>query len=150
MSHARAVLIDLARARTIVDRALGHARANDFPPMTVTMLDTAGALGLRPAKTDPACCVGVSRGPRHAAPSTWASAAEAWQPERRPTPRSSTQWSPSLMATLCPPPAGCSRAATTTTSSARSGSLPDDDEACAIHGIAAAGLCADRGAADPT
>ena len=43
MSHARAVLIDLARARTIVDRALGHARANDFPPMTVTMLDTAGA-----------------------------------------------------------------------------------------------------------
>jgi uncharacterized protein GlcG (DUF336 family) len=106
MSHARAVLIDLARARTIVDRALGHARANDFPPMTVTMLDTAGALGLRPAKTDPACCVGVSRGPRHAAPSTWASAAEAWQPERRPTPRSSTQWSPSLMATLVPAAGG--------------------------------------------
>ena len=106
MSHARAVLIDLARARTIVDRALGHARANDFPPMTVTMLDTAGALGLRPAKTDPACCVGVSRGPRHAAPSTWASAAEAWQPERRPTLRSSTQWSPSLMATLVPAAGG--------------------------------------------
>ena len=31
-----------------------------------------------------------------------------------------------------------------------SGSLPDDDEACAIHGIAAAGLRADPGAADPT
>jgi uncharacterized protein GlcG (DUF336 family) len=31
-----------------------------------------------------------------------------------------------------------------------SGSLPDDDEACAIHGSAAAGLRADPGAADPT
>jgi uncharacterized protein GlcG (DUF336 family) len=31
-----------------------------------------------------------------------------------------------------------------------SGSLPDDNEACAIHGIAAAGLRADPGAADPT
>jgi uncharacterized protein GlcG (DUF336 family) len=31
-----------------------------------------------------------------------------------------------------------------------SGSLPDDNEACAIHGIAAAGLRADLGAADPT
>ena len=31
-----------------------------------------------------------------------------------------------------------------------SGSLPDGDEACAIHGIAAAGLRADPGAADPT
>jgi uncharacterized protein GlcG (DUF336 family) len=30
-----------------------------------------------------------------------------------------------------------------------SGSLPDD-EACAIHGIAAAGLRADPGVADPT
>jgi uncharacterized protein GlcG (DUF336 family) len=31
-----------------------------------------------------------------------------------------------------------------------SGSLSDDDEACAIHGITAAGLRADPGAADPT
>jgi uncharacterized protein GlcG (DUF336 family) len=31
-----------------------------------------------------------------------------------------------------------------------SGSLPDDDEACAVHGIAAAGLRADPGAAGPT
>ena len=65
MSHARAVRINLAPARTIVDWAIAHARRND------------GAVGV-------------------------------------------------------------------------SGSLPDDDEACAIHGIAAAGLRADPGAADPT
>jgi uncharacterized protein GlcG (DUF336 family) len=44
MSHARAVRIDLARARTIVDRAIAHARSNDFPPMTVAVLDTAARL----------------------------------------------------------------------------------------------------------
>jgi uncharacterized protein GlcG (DUF336 family) len=44
MSHARAVLIDLTRARTIVDRAIEHARSNDFPPMTVAVLDAAGRL----------------------------------------------------------------------------------------------------------
>ena len=44
MSHARAVRIDLARARTIVDRAIAHARRNDFPPMTVAVLDTAPRL----------------------------------------------------------------------------------------------------------
>src|ERR1700681_489739 len=44
MSHTRAALIDLARARTIVDRALTHARSNDFPPMTVAVLDDAARL----------------------------------------------------------------------------------------------------------
>jgi uncharacterized protein GlcG (DUF336 family) len=42
VSDARAAWIDLARARTIVDRAIAHARSNDFPPMTVAVLDTAG------------------------------------------------------------------------------------------------------------
>jgi len=31
MSYARAVRIDLARARTVVDQAIAHARSNDFP-----------------------------------------------------------------------------------------------------------------------
>jgi uncharacterized protein GlcG (DUF336 family) len=44
MSHGRAVRIDLARARTIVERAIAHARSNDFPPMTVAVLDTAARL----------------------------------------------------------------------------------------------------------
>ncbi len=44
MSYARAVRIDLARARTVVDRAIAHARSNDFPPMTVAVLDAARRL----------------------------------------------------------------------------------------------------------
>jgi hypothetical protein len=38
MSQARAVPIDLARARTIVDRAIAHARSNDFPPIQPSLL----------------------------------------------------------------------------------------------------------------
>src|ERR1700758_2167242 len=44
MSDSRAVLIDLTRARTMVDRAIEHARSNDFPPMTVAVLDAARRL----------------------------------------------------------------------------------------------------------
>jgi uncharacterized protein GlcG (DUF336 family) len=44
MSRATAVFIDLARARTIVDRAIAHARSTDFPPMTVAVLDAARRL----------------------------------------------------------------------------------------------------------
>src|SRR5258708_37460996 len=36
--------ISLAAARTIVVRALAHARGNDFPPMTVAVLDAARRL----------------------------------------------------------------------------------------------------------
>jgi uncharacterized protein GlcG (DUF336 family) len=36
--------ISLAAARTIVVRALAHARSSDFPPMTVAVLDAAGRL----------------------------------------------------------------------------------------------------------
>ena len=44
MPDARAARIDLASARTIVDRAIGHARSNDFPPMTVAVFDTTARL----------------------------------------------------------------------------------------------------------
>ncbi|MDT5000003.1 MAG: hypothetical protein QOK12_2108, partial [Mycobacterium sp.] len=44
MPPATAMLIDLVRAGTIVDCALNHARNNDFPPMTVAVLDAAGRL----------------------------------------------------------------------------------------------------------
>ena len=36
--------ITLDRARTIVDQALAHAHGNDFPPMTIAVLDSAGQL----------------------------------------------------------------------------------------------------------
>jgi len=37
-------VLDLATARIIVDRALGHAREHGYPPMTVAVLDAAGQL----------------------------------------------------------------------------------------------------------
>ena len=51
MSNPWGSAISLAAARTIVVRALAHARSSDFPPMTVAVLDAAGqAGGLRPRR----------------------------------------------------------------------------------------------------
>ena len=36
--------ITLDRACTIVDQALAQARGNDFPPMTIAVLDSTGQL----------------------------------------------------------------------------------------------------------
>jgi uncharacterized protein GlcG (DUF336 family) len=44
MSNPWGTAISLAAARTIVGRALAHARSSDFPPMTVAVLDAAGKL----------------------------------------------------------------------------------------------------------
>lgn len=40
----RQIMISLNQARLIVDKALQHARTNDYPPMTVAVLDAAGQL----------------------------------------------------------------------------------------------------------
>jgi uncharacterized protein GlcG (DUF336 family) len=114
------VAITLNDARTIVEAALKHARSGQYPPMTVAVLDAAGQL-VAFAREDGSSLL-RGRIAQTKARGALNMGTEAWQPERRPTPRSSTQWSPSPMATLCPPPAGCSCATTTTTSSARSGS----------------------------
>jgi uncharacterized protein GlcG (DUF336 family) len=44
MSNPWGTTINLGAARTIVVRALAHARSSDFPPMTVAVLDAAGRL----------------------------------------------------------------------------------------------------------
>ena len=44
MSNPCGTAISLGAARTIVVRALAHARSSDFPPMTVAVLDAAGRL----------------------------------------------------------------------------------------------------------
>jgi hypothetical protein len=148
--------ISLAAARTIVVRALAHPRSSDFPPMTVAVLDAGQLVAfaredgsslrrgrIARAKARGALNIGVG------SPSL---AAQAWQPKRRPTPRSSTQWSPSPMATLCPPPVGCS-CATTTTSSARSGSAgpcPMTTKPAQSTASPPRGLRAAPGAADST
>jgi uncharacterized protein GlcG (DUF336 family) len=153
MSHARAVGIDLARARTIVDRAIAHARGNDFPPMTVAVLDAARRL-VAFAGEDGSSLLRerIARGKAHGALNMGVG-------------------SRSLAARAAAHPAFINSVVALADSDrvpaaggvlvrdddnnvigavGVSGSLPDDDEACAIHGIAAAGLRADPGAADPT
>jgi len=44
MSNPCGTAISLAAVRTIVVRALAHARSSDSPPMTVAVLDAAGRL----------------------------------------------------------------------------------------------------------
>jgi len=153
MPDARAARIDLASARTIVDRAIGHARSNDFPPMTVAVFDTTARL-VAFAGEDGSSLLRerITRGKAHG----------ALKHGRRQQ---------SLAARAAARPAFINSVVALTDGDLApaaggvlvrdddnnvigavgvSGSLPDDDEACAIHGIAAAGLRADPAAADPT
>jgi uncharacterized protein GlcG (DUF336 family) len=153
MSHARAVRIDLARARTIVDRAIAHARRNDFPPMTVAVLDTAPRL-VAFAGEDGSSLLRerIARGKAHGALNIGVGsrglAARA---------ASDPAFINSVVALadgdLVPAAGGVlvrDDDNNVIGAVGVSGSLPDDDEACAIHGIAAAGLRADPAAPDPT
>jgi uncharacterized protein GlcG (DUF336 family) len=116
MSDAGAGRIELARARRIVDRALAHARSNDFPPMTVAVLDAAGRL-VAFAGEDGSSVLRerIARGKAHGALNMGVG-------------------SRGLAARAASDPAFVS------------GHLPDDDEACALHAITAADLRADPGA----
>jgi uncharacterized protein GlcG (DUF336 family) len=155
--------VGLGAVRTIVDQALAHARGSDFPPMTVAVLDAAGQL-VAFAREDGSSLLrgriarAKARGPRHAAPSTWASAARSLA-ARSLAARAAAHpaFINSVVALadgdLVPAAGGVlvrDDDNNVIGAVGVSGSLPDDDEACAIHGIAAAGLRADPGAADPT
>jgi uncharacterized protein GlcG (DUF336 family) len=114
--------ISLAAARTIVVRALAHARSSDFPPMTVAVLDAAGQL-VALAREDGSSLLrgriarAKARGALNMGVGSRSLAAQA---------AAHSAFINSVVAladaTLCPPPVGCSCATTTTTSSARSGS----------------------------
>jgi uncharacterized protein GlcG (DUF336 family) len=149
MSPATAVLIDLVRARTIVDRALNHARSNDFPPMTVAVLDAAGRL-VAFAGEDGSSLLreriarGKALGALNMGVGSRSLAARA-------------AFSPAFVnslvslaeGNLVPVPGGVLiRHDNDAVIGAVgvSGHLPDDDEACAIHGITACDLRADPGA----
>jgi uncharacterized protein GlcG (DUF336 family) len=153
MSHARAVRIDLARARTIVDRAIAHARRGNYPPMTVAVLDAAGQLvafaredgssllrgRITRAKARGALNIGVgsrSLAARAAAHPAFINSVVAL---------ADGDLVPAAGGVLVRDDDNNVIGAVGV-----SGSLPDDDEACAIHGIAAAGLRADPAAPDPT
>jgi uncharacterized protein GlcG (DUF336 family) len=153
MSHSRAVRIDLARARTIVDRAIAHARSNEFPPMTVAVLDTARRL-VAFAGEDGSSLLRErnARGKAHGA-LTMGVGSRGLVARAASDPALVNSVVALADGDLVPAAGGVlvrDDDNNVIGAVGASGSLPDDDEACAIHGITAAGLRADPGAADPT
>jgi uncharacterized protein GlcG (DUF336 family) len=147
------VAISLNDARTIVQAALEHSRSGNYPPMTVAVLDAAGQLvafaredgssllrgRITRAKARGALNIGVgsrSLAARAAAHPAFINSVVAL---------ADGDLVPAAGGVLVRDDDNNVIGAVGV-----SGSLPDDDEACAIHGIAAAGLRADPGAADPT
>jgi uncharacterized protein GlcG (DUF336 family) len=145
--------ISLAAARTIVVRALAHARSSDFPPMTVAVLDAAGQL-VAFAREDGSSLL---RGRIARAKARGALNMGVGGPSLAAQAAAHSAFINSVVALadgdLVPAAGGVlvrDDDNSVIGAVGVSGSLPDGDEACAIHGIAAAGLRADPGAADPT
>jgi uncharacterized protein GlcG (DUF336 family) len=149
MSNPWGTAIGLAAARTIVVRALAHARSSDFPPMTVAVLDAAGRL-VAFAGEDGSSLLRerIARGKAHGALSMGVGsrslAARA---------ASNPAFVNSLVSladgNLVPVPGGVlirDENDDLIGAVGVSGHLPDADEACAIHGITACDLRADPGA----
>jgi len=145
MSHVRAVGIDLARARTIVDRAIAHARGNDFPPMTVAVLDTAARLVAFAGEDGPSLLrERIAHGKAHGALSMGVGSRSL-----AARPASDSAFVTSLVSladgNLVPVPGGVLIRDDNDDligAVGVSGHIPDDDEAGAIHAITA-GLRAD-------
>jgi uncharacterized protein GlcG (DUF336 family) len=149
MSNPLGTAINLGAARTIVVRALAHARSSDFPPMTVAVLDAAGRL-VAFAGEDGSSLLRerIARGKAHGALNMGVgSRSLAARAVSNPA------FVNSLVSladgNLVPVPGGVLiRDGNDAVIGAVgvSGHLPDDDEACAIHGITACDLRADPGA----
>ncbi len=144
--------VGLGAVRTIVQQALAHARSSDFPPMTIAVLDAAGQL-VAFAREDGSSLLrgriarAKARGALNMGVGSRSLAARA---------ASNPAFVTSLVSladgNLVPVPGGVLIRDDNDDligAVGGSGHLPDHDEACAIHAIAAAGLRADPGAADP-
>jgi uncharacterized protein GlcG (DUF336 family) len=149
MSNPLGTAISLAAARTIVVRALAHARSSDFPPMTVAVLNAAGTL-VAFAGEDGSSLLRerIARGKAHGALNMGVgSRSLAARAASNPAFVNSLV---SLADGNLVPVAGgvLIRDDNDTVIGAVgvTGHLPDDDEACAIHGITACDLRADPGA----
>jgi uncharacterized protein GlcG (DUF336 family) len=153
MSLGQATGVGLGAVRTIVEQALAHARGSDFPPMTVAVLDAAGQ-PVAFAREDGSSLLrgriarARARGALNMGVGSRSLAARA---------AAHPAFINSVVALadgdLVPAAGGVlvrDDDNNVIGAVGVSGSLPDDDEACAIHGIAAAGLRADPGTADPT
>jgi uncharacterized protein GlcG (DUF336 family) len=142
-------MITLGHARTIVDRALEHARRRDCPPMTVAVLDAGGHL-VAFAKEDRSSLLRekIARGKALGALNMGVgSRSLAARAEAHPN------FVNALVGlsdgNLVPVPGGVlvrDAAGEIVGAVGVSGHLPDLDEECAVQGIEAAGLHADPGA----
>ena len=149
MPNPWSAAISLAAARTIVVRALAHARSSDFPPMTVAVLDAAGRL-VAFAGEDGSSLLRerIARGKAHGALNMGVGS-RSLAARAASNPAFVNSLVSLAEGNLVPVPGGvlirddndCVIGAVGV-----SGHLPDDDEACAIHGITACDLRADPGA----
>lgn len=141
-------MIGLDAARLILERALQFAREQGCPPMTVAVLDAGGNL-ITFAREDGSSLLRerIARGKAHGALNMGVgSRTLAARAQAHP------HFVNSLVAladgALVPVPGGVlirDDAGNLLGAVGVSGHLPDDDEACAIHGIEAASLTADPG-----
>jgi uncharacterized protein GlcG (DUF336 family) len=149
MSNPWGTAISLAAARTIVVRALAYARSSDFPPMTVAVLDAAGRL-VAFAGEDGSSLLRerIARGKAHGALNMGVGS-RSLAARAASNPAFVTSLVSLADGNLVPVPGGVLIRDDNDAiigAVGVSGHLPDDDEACAIHGITAADLRADPGA----
>ena len=149
MSNSWGTAISLAAARTIVVRALAHARSSEFPPMTVAVLDAAGRL-VAFAGEDGSSLLRerIARGKAHGALNMGVGS-RSLAARAASNPAFVNSLVSLANGNLVPVPGGVlirDDDDAVIGAVGVSGHLPDDDEACAIHGITACDLRADPGA----
>jgi uncharacterized protein GlcG (DUF336 family) len=153
MSLGQANGVGLGAARTIVDQALAHARGSDFPPMTVAVLDAAGQVVACAREHGSSLLRGRIARARARGDLNMGVGSRRLAARAAAHPAFINSVVAHADGDLVPVAGGVlvrDDDNNVIGAVGVSGSLPDDDEACAIHGIAAAGLRADPGAADPT
>jgi uncharacterized protein GlcG (DUF336 family) len=148
MSNPWGAAIGLAAARTIVVRALAHARSSDFPPMTVAVLDAAGRL-VAFAGEDGSSLLRerIARGKAHGALNMGVGS-RSLAARAASNPAFVNSLVSLAEGNLVPVPGGVlirDDNDAVIGAVGVSGHSPDDDEACAIHGITACDLRADPG-----
>jgi uncharacterized protein GlcG (DUF336 family) len=143
--------LNLAKASVIVDSALAHARQQAFKPLTVAVLDAGGHL-LAFKREDGS---GILR-PDIAHGKAWGAlgmgvGSRAFVRRAATAPAFFVALSSASDGRVFPVPGGVlirDSQGAIIGAVGISGDLPDNDEACAVHGIERAGLTADPGQAD--
>jgi uncharacterized protein GlcG (DUF336 family) len=141
-------VITLSQAQLIIERGLAHARDAQFPPMTISVLDASGSM-VAFAREDDSSLLRerISRGKALGALNMgMGSRSLAGRAEAHP------HFMNAVIAlaegNLIPVPGGVlvrDESEKIVGAVGVSGHLPDNDEACAVQGIEAAGLRADPG-----